>query len=130
MVALRELLEECQIGNRDSPAPFSPELDQDYPTTVQDSARRQNNNAENSTSAAPFISSHRALVFCQWKSVIDLITGYIDRGEFGAEITYLRLDSSIPPSERQDIANRFNTDSSIDLLFLTTKVIRFLLFLY
>lgn len=37
-------------------------------------------------------------------------------------VTYLRLDGSVPASQRQDIVNNFNSDPSIDVLLLTTMV--------
>jgi len=37
-------------------------------------------------------------------------------------VTYLRLDGSVPASQRQDIVNNFNSDPSIDVLLLTTLV--------
>merc|ERR1719436_344406 len=37
-------------------------------------------------------------------------------------VAYLRLDGSIPPSDRHEIVTKFNNDVSIDLLLLTTSV--------
>ncbi|KAJ3045044.1 btaf1 RNA polymerase II, B-TFIID transcription factor-associated, 170kDa [Rhizophlyctis rosea] len=37
-------------------------------------------------------------------------------------VTYLRLDGSIPSSERTSIVKKFNEDPSVDLLLLTTHV--------
>jgi TATA-binding protein-associated factor len=37
-------------------------------------------------------------------------------------VTYLRLDGSIPPSQRHSVVTRFNNDPSIDVLLLTTQV--------
>jgi TATA-binding protein-associated factor len=41
-------------------------------------------------------------------------------------VTYLRLDGSIPPSDRHGIVTKFNNDVSIDLLLLTTSVGKFI----
>lgn len=38
------------------------------------------------------------------------------------EVTYLRLDGSIPPGQRHSVVTRFNNDPSIDVLLLTTQV--------
>lgn len=37
-------------------------------------------------------------------------------------VTYLRLDGSVPPGQRQSVVTRFNNDPSIDVLLLTTQV--------
>ncbi|KAH7695694.1 hypothetical protein AAVH_37243, partial [Aphelenchoides avenae] len=42
--------------------------------------------------------------------------------EFGDGVTYLRLDGTVPPNERQSVVDRFNNDTSIDLLLLTTHI--------
>merc|ERR1719495_1311474 len=39
-----------------------------------------------------------------------------------SNVTYLRLDGSVPPAERHDIVTKFNNDMSIDLLLLSTSV--------
>jgi SNF2 family DNA or RNA helicase len=53
-----------------------------------------------------------------------LIAQFLDRGLFGPDISYLRLDGSIAPGDRQALVDRFNADFSIDLLLLTTHVRR------
>jgi len=37
-------------------------------------------------------------------------------------VTYLRLDGSVPVSQRYALVNRFNVDPSIDTLIMTTTV--------
>lgn len=37
-------------------------------------------------------------------------------------VTYMRLDGSIDPRDRQKVVRKFNEDPSIDCLLLTTKV--------
>lgn len=44
-------------------------------------------------------------------------------------VTYLRLDGSVPASNRHEIVTKFNNDPSIDVLLLTTQVQNFVLFL-
>ncbi|KHJ48384.1 protein, SNF2 family [Trichuris suis] len=92
MIALKELLSECGIGT----------------------FRTEDENSGG-------ISPHRALIFCQFKSVLNLIVQLIDNGIFGI-VSFLRLDGTVPASRRQEIAQRFNEDPSIDLLLLTTQV--------
>jgi len=74
---------------------------------------------------------HRALVFFQFKSALDLVARLIDSGRLSAmigqsaetgHVTYLRLDGSVPANQRAGVAERFNRDLSIDLLLLTTAV--------
>lgn len=38
------------------------------------------------------------------------------------DVTYLRIDGSIPPVQRHGVVTRFNNDPSIDVLLLTTQV--------
>ncbi len=44
-------------------------------------------------------------------------------------VTYLRLDGSVPASNRHEIVTKFNNDPSIDVLLLTTQVQNFVLLL-
>ncbi|PIO68891.1 helicase protein [Teladorsagia circumcincta] len=44
------------------------------------------------------------------------------QGDFGAPISHLVLDGSVPPSDRQSVVDRFNTDHLIDVLVLTTHI--------
>lgn len=37
-------------------------------------------------------------------------------------VSYLRLDGSIPTNQRHEIVIKFNNDPSIDILLLTTQV--------
>lgn len=37
-------------------------------------------------------------------------------------VSYLRLDGGVPPSQRHGVVNKFNSDPSIDVLLLTTQV--------
>lgn len=75
---------------------------------------------ENHTSNQ-LVSQHRALIFCQLKAMLDIIENDLLKVHL-PNITYLRLDGSIPPSQRHSIVTRFNADPSIDVLLLTTQV--------
>uniref|UniRef100_A0A6P4F1M9 TATA-binding protein-associated factor 172 n=1 Tax=Drosophila rhopaloa TaxID=1041015 RepID=A0A6P4F1M9_DRORH len=67
------------------------------------------------------VSQHRALIFCQLKAMLDIVEHDLLRRHLSS-VTYLRLDGSVPASQRQDIVNNFNSDPSIDVLLLTTLV--------
>jgi TATA-binding protein-associated factor len=67
------------------------------------------------------VNQHRALVFCQLKAMLDIIEKDLFKKHMPG-VTYLRLDGSIPPSQRHSVVTRFNNDPSIDVLLLTTQV--------
>ncbi|XP_067936864.1 TATA-binding protein-associated factor 172-like [Watersipora subatra] len=67
------------------------------------------------------VSQHRALIFCQWKLMIDIIESELLE-KCLPSVTYLRLDGSTAANNRQSVVHRFNDDPSIDLLLLTTTV--------
>lgn len=67
------------------------------------------------------VNQHRALVFCQLKSMLDILEKDLLRNQMPS-VTYMRLDGSIPPGSRHAVVHRFNNDPSIDLLLLTTQV--------
>lgn len=113
-MALKELLEECQII-RCWENPITPFIEKQE---NGDSDCEFIEHVLNTTATLP----QRALIFCQWRSTIDLIADYLDQGVFGEGISYLRLDGTVPPNERQNLVDRFNEDSSIDLMLLSTHV--------
>ncbi|KAJ5070905.1 b-tfiid tata-box-binding protein-associated factor 1 [Anaeramoeba ignava] len=67
------------------------------------------------------VSSHRALIFCQSRSILDIIQDDLLRKEM-PEVTFLRLDGEMEPKKRMDVVLKFNNDPTIDLLLLTTKI--------
>ncbi len=67
-------------------------------------------------------SRHRALIFCQWKATVDLIARSLSDCRLASGVSFMRLDGSVPVGERQAVVERFNRDSSIDLLLSTTQV--------
>lgn len=91
--SLRTLLLECGIGTTDS----------EYLKT------------EN------VISNHRALIFCQLKDMLDIVEDELLKQHMPS-VTYMRLDGSTDPMDRQSIVRKFNEDPLIDVLLLTTKV--------
>lgn len=96
LLSLRTLLWECGIGTNDSP---------EFKTSEGE----------------PVIAQHRALVFCQLKDMLDIVELELLK-KFMPLVTYMRLDGSTDPRDRQLIVRKFNEDPSIDLLLLTTKV--------
>lgn len=98
--ALRTLLFECGIGEEDIDKKAS--QDQNFPI--------QN-----------VISQHRALIFCQLKDMLDMVENDLFK-KYMPSVTYMRLDGSIDPRDRQKVVRKFNEDPSIDCLLLTTKV--------
>jgi TATA-binding protein-associated factor len=103
LMALRELLQECQIGDQTEK---SNHLGSDSPISTE----------------LPNLYQHRALIFCQWRASVDLIAQYLENQSLGVGIRYLRLDGTVPPDQRQYIVDRFNNDPSIDLLLVTTHI--------
>ena len=67
------------------------------------------------------VNQHRALIFCQLKSMLDIVEQDLLRTHMPS-VAYLRLDGSIPPGSRHSVVHRFNNDPSIDVLLLTTQV--------
>ncbi|XP_043248205.1 TATA-binding protein-associated factor 172 [Colletes gigas] len=67
------------------------------------------------------VSQHRALIFCQLKAMLDIVEKDLLRTHLPT-VTYLRLDGSIPATQRHSVVARFNADPSIDVLLLTTQV--------
>ena len=66
------------------------------------------------------IDMHRLLIFAQHRSVLDLTQKMI--GLTFPHLKVLKLDGSIPSKERAEMTYKFNTDSSINALLLTTSV--------
>ncbi|XP_064406197.1 TATA-binding protein-associated factor 172-like [Halichondria panicea] len=67
------------------------------------------------------VGQHRALLFCQYKSMLDIIEKDLLKVHLPS-VTYLRLDGSVPAGNRHSIVQKFNDDPSIDVLLLTTHV--------
>ncbi|KRY79818.1 TATA-binding protein-associated factor [Trichinella pseudospiralis] len=96
MQALKQLLSECSIGI----------------SNLADCDAVESNG----------ISAHRALIFCQYKSALNLLCTFFAQGYFGKGMSFLKMDGSVEPERRQELAQRFNSDPSIDLLILTTQI--------
>ncbi|KAI1213515.1 SNF2 family N-terminal domain-containing protein [Annulohypoxylon truncatum] len=62
---------------------------------------------------------HKTLLFSQSVQMLNILESYVERLE---NIKYLRMDGETPIKERQNLVDKFNDDSEIDLFLLTTKV--------
>lgn len=102
--ALKQLLLDCGIGMI-SPTEGGPSGDEQQQSLAIESV----------------VNQHRALVFCQIRSMVDIIENDLLKKHL-PEITYLKLDGSVPTNQRQSIVSRFNNDPSIDILLLTTQI--------
>ncbi len=60
---------------------------------------------------------HRALLFSQSTRVLDLVSHWF--GQWG--VTSLRIDGSTPALDRAGLAERFNSDESINCFLLSTR---------
>uniref|UniRef100_A0A6G1S9Z7 TATA-binding protein-associated factor 172 n=1 Tax=Aceria tosichella TaxID=561515 RepID=A0A6G1S9Z7_9ACAR len=102
--ALKQLLIDCGIGIGEEP--------QQAPLPQQQAATLE---------LESVVNQHRALIFCQLRSMVDIIENDLFKRHL-PNITYLRLDGSVPVNQRQSIVSRFNNDPSIDVLLLTTQI--------
>jgi hypothetical protein len=60
---------------------------------------------------------HRALIFTQMTKMLDILEGFISLYGY----TYMRLDGSTKPEQRQILMQRFNTNPKIFLFILSTR---------
>ncbi|KAJ2646046.1 TATA-binding protein-associated factor mot1 [Coemansia sp. RSA 1250] len=91
--ALKDLLNQCGIGI----------AEEEGPSTQMVSA------------------SHRVLIFCQHKEMIERIEQDLFTRSMPT-VTYRRVDGTVEARRRQEIVTQFNADPSIDCLLLTTHV--------
>ncbi|KAI8381200.1 uncharacterized protein BYT42DRAFT_598127 [Radiomyces spectabilis] len=98
LLALKQLLGECGIGA----------------TTTE-------NESDPAAMAVGAVSQHRALIFCQLKTMLDIIENDLLK-KLMPTVSYLRLDGSVEANRRHDLVQKFNADPSIDVLLLTTHV--------
>ncbi|KAK6199331.1 uncharacterized protein RJT21DRAFT_121651 [Scheffersomyces amazonensis] len=109
LLSLKTLLLECGIGVQDS----------DYSGGIKYKSKKQQQ--QQLISSEGVISEHRALIFCQLKDMLDIVENELLK-KYLPSVTYMRLDGSTDPRDRQSIVRKFNEDPSIDVLLLTTKV--------
>lgn len=111
--ALKQLLIDCGIGAANQ------SLGEDTTTTTAPTATSTQQQQPQELESV--VNQHRALIFCQLRSMVDIIENDLIRRHLPS-ITYLKLDGSVPTNQRQSIVSRFNNDPSIDVLLLTTKI--------
>jgi TATA-binding protein-associated factor len=95
--ALKQLLTDCGIGGSSSAGP------------------------DRLDGSGPFTSSHRVLIFCQLRPMLDLIETDLFRSQMPG-VSYMRMDGATDPRKRHAIVETFNADPRIDVLLLTTSV--------
>ncbi|RSH82478.1 TATA-binding protein-associated factor mot1 [Apiotrichum porosum] len=96
--ALKQLLTDCGIGLGTVPA-----------------------GGDRLDGSGPFTGSHRVLIFCQLRPMLDLIETDLFRNHMPS-VTYMRMDGATDPRKRHAIVETFNNDPKIDVLLLTTSV--------
>ncbi|KAF0984661.1 hypothetical protein FDP41_000560 [Naegleria fowleri] len=94
LLSLKQLLNDCGIG---LPA--------------------EGNNAIESGS----MNQHRVLIFCQMKQMLDIIQNELF-AKYMPSVTYMRLDGDVETMKRHEVVQKFNSDPTIDVLLLTTKI--------
>jgi SWI/SNF-related matrix-associated actin-dependent regulator 1 of chromatin subfamily A len=60
---------------------------------------------------------HRILIFSVWTSCLDLLSCLLEQMTFD----YLRMDGSTPVTDRQNLIDKFNGDTTIPIFLLSTK---------
>jgi TATA-binding protein-associated factor len=68
------------------------------------------------------LGEHRILIFAQYHSTLDLIEKDLFK-VYLPEVTFMRIDGNTETSKRFPICQKFNSDPTIDVLLLTTRVV-------
>ena len=66
-------------------------------------------------------SESKCLIFAQFAQSLDVVEEYLFTPHMPS-LRYLRIDGQVPPEERTKRVDRFNSDESIQLMLLTTRV--------
>lgn len=98
LVALQEVLHQCGILAEDGGDPSED---------------------NEGTLGSPESPNHQILVFAQTKRTLDIIEDYLLTPR---KVSFLRLDGSVDGDRRHQIAMQFQTDPTIPVLLLTTRV--------
>uniref|UniRef100_A0A0K0FQM0 TATA-binding protein-associated factor 172 (inferred by orthology to a human protein) n=1 Tax=Strongyloides venezuelensis TaxID=75913 RepID=A0A0K0FQM0_STRVS len=112
LMALKELLNECEVG-------IPIDVDNDSSELSPSSFTRASSPDFN---FIPKETQHRVLIFCQWASSINYLKSAFQSKVFDRDINFLTLDSSVPPNQRFSIAEKFNGDPTYDVLILSTHI--------
>lgn len=63
----------------------------------------------------------KCLIFAQFTQSLDIVQKFLFEPHMPS-LEYLRLDGSVPSSQRDKVVDQFNEDDSIKVLLLTTKI--------
>lgn len=110
LMDLKNLLIECGIGGSMQTA---------FKRITSEKQQRQQEQQQLLSDGV--ISQHRALIFCQLKEMLDKVENDLLKKHL-PNVTFMRLDGSTEPRMRQQLVQKFNSDPSIDVLLLTTRV--------
>ncbi|ANB12861.1 DNA-dependent ATPase RAD26 [Sugiyamaella lignohabitans] len=69
--------------------------------------------------------NHKTLLFCQTRQMLDILQRFIldlMLPGTGDRLRFLRMDGTTPIANRQRLVDEFNSDPTIDIFLLTTKV--------
>ena len=129
--ALFNLLRDCGVnsdsllaGDQDDSLLLEGDTEGDADSSIEDmGVSLESVDVPLSSPQLPGIVSHRpkCLIFAQFSQTLDAIENFLFKPHMPS-LKYLRLDGSVPSEDRVDVANRFNSDSSISVLLLTTRV--------
>lgn len=100
LLALKQLLQDCGIGM---------------------SSGLGDSSGLDTTGEVTAVSQHRVLIFCQQRSMLDLIEKDLFQQAMPT-VTFMRLDGGVTTDRRFAMVQKFNSDPSIDVLLLTTSV--------
>ena len=63
------------------------------------------------------LGGHKALIFTQMTKMLDVLEAFLNLHSY----TYLRLDGSTKPEQRQILMQRFNSNPKIFIFILSTR---------
>ena len=78
-------------------------------------------NSSSNTLPVQATAPHRALIFAQVKTMLDIIEIDLFK-KLMPSVTFMRLDGTSDVIKRHEMVTKFNQDPSIDVLLLTTHV--------
>ena len=116
LVALRQILTECGIGSEGGSSEGGGEVE-----GGGGGGGDGDDGAGGAGGGSDALAAHRALIFSQSGAMLDLVEAHLFEA-YMPSVSYLRLDGSVPPAQRYQLATRFNSDPSIDVMLLTTRV--------
>jgi SNF2 family DNA or RNA helicase len=64
----------------------------------------------------------KCLIFAQFTRSLDVVEKLLLQRNMGSDVGYVRLDGRVPLEERSKIVDMFNSDESIRIMLLTTRI--------